>query len=59
MVKRYWTERQKRLEDERRKEQLELNRRARRSRVRDEDLPDTQICVVCKINPREVIFCFL
>lgn len=54
MVRRYWTDRQKRIEDEKRKQQLEFNRRDRRSRVRDEDLPENQICVVCKVNPREV-----
>ncbi|KRT83128.1 hypothetical protein AMK59_4273 [Oryctes borbonicus] len=55
MIRRYWIDRQKRIEDERRKEQLEVNRRDRRSRVRDEDLPENQICVVCKVNPREII----
>lgn len=55
IARRYWLDRQKRLEDKRRREQLEFNRRDRRSRVRDEDLPENQICVVCKVNPREVI----
>ncbi|KAJ8680038.1 hypothetical protein QAD02_015825 [Eretmocerus hayati] len=34
---------------------LEETRKERRQRVRDKDLPDEQLCVVCRTNPREII----
>ncbi|KAG5880539.1 hypothetical protein JTB14_026772 [Gonioctena quinquepunctata] len=38
-----------------RKSMLEDSRRERRRRMRDEDLPEEQICVVCRSNPKEII----
>ncbi|CAB0037599.1 unnamed protein product [Trichogramma brassicae] len=37
------------------KKSLEESRKERRQRVRDKDLRDDQICVVCRTNPREII----
>lgn len=37
-----------------RKRQLEESRRERRARMRDEDVPEAQLCVVCRSNPKEV-----
>ncbi|CAH1969217.1 unnamed protein product [Acanthoscelides obtectus] len=37
-----------------RKKQLEESRRERRRIMRDEDVPENQLCVVCKTNPKEV-----
>lgn len=42
-------------EAERQKLQLELSRRKRRREIRDDDLPENQICVVCRENPKEII----
>lgn len=33
----------------------ELMRKERRKRIRDEEVPENQQCVVCRRNPREVI----
>lgn len=54
MVRRYWIYRTKQLEAEQRKRELEAFRKERRRLVRDEELPENQLCVVCKANPIEV-----
>ncbi|CAG5089420.1 Similar to Mul1: Mitochondrial E3 ubiquitin protein ligase 1 (Drosophila melanogaster) [Cotesia congregata] len=45
---------EKRISEEKR-QNLEESRKKRRQRVRDIELREDQICVVCKENPREVI----
>ncbi|CAG9862596.1 unnamed protein product [Phyllotreta striolata] len=40
---------------EKQRAQLELSRRERRRQIRDEDLDENQLCVVCKTNPKEMI----
>ena len=45
---------EQRLANELRKS-LEESRKERRQRVRDKDLREDQICVVCRTNPREII----
>lgn len=42
------------IEKQRRKEELESTRRERRKQIRDEDVPENQLCVVCRTSPREV-----
>lgn len=56
MARRYWIYRTKQLEAEQRKKELEALRKERRRLVRDEELPENQLCVVCKANPIEVNF---
>ncbi|KAK0076563.1 hypothetical protein PV325_005191 [Microctonus aethiopoides] len=55
VVRRYWKNR----EEERLSEELRINlatsRKERRQRVRDNELRDDQLCVVCQVNPREII----
>lgn len=41
-------------EEVRKKIQLEESRRERRRIMRENDLPENQLCVVCKENPKEV-----
>lgn len=42
------------IEEQKRKEELENMRRERRKMIRDQDIPESQLCVVCRSNPREV-----
>lgn len=55
IARRYWRER----EEERLKEELRLrlaeSRKERRQRVRDYELREDQLCVVCRERPREII----
>ncbi|XP_022909989.1 mitochondrial E3 ubiquitin protein ligase 1-like [Onthophagus taurus] len=55
IAKGFMKKRRVKLEEMRRREELQRSRKERRKRVRDEDLPENQICVVCKVNPREII----
>lgn len=63
IIKRYCYIRKEFEEEARRKVQLEESRRERRRIMRENDLPENQLCVVCKENPKEVSkfqpFCFL
>ena len=55
VLRRYWKDRtEQRLADELR-QSLAASRKERRQRVRDTDLRDDQLCVVCRTNPREII----
>lgn len=55
MVRRYLKDKEEqRLANELRKS-LEESRKERRQRVRDKDLREDQLCVVCRTNPREII----
>lgn len=42
------------IEAQKRKEELEIQRKERRKRNRDQEIPENQLCVVCRSNPREV-----
>nr|CAD7197834.1 unnamed protein product [Timema douglasi] len=55
MTRRWWRERKHRRAAEQAKRQLEQTRKERRRRVRETDLPEYQLCVVCRQNPREMI----
>lgn len=55
LTRKWWKIRAHKLEQEKQKRHLEETRKERRRRVRDHDLPENQLCVVCKQNPREVI----
>lgn len=54
IVRRYWKEKKLMIEEQKRKEELEIRRRERRKQIRDEDIPESQLCVVCRTSPREV-----
>nr|CAI5825075.1 unnamed protein product [Callosobruchus analis] len=55
IVRKYWKIKLEHEEDIKRKKHLEESRRERRRRMRDEDVPENQLCVVCKSNPKEII----
>lgn len=55
MVRRYWKNNQDQRLREQLRQSLETSRQERRQRVRDRDLREDQICVVCNINAREII----
>nr|CAD7425629.1 unnamed protein product [Timema monikensis] len=55
MTRRWWRERKRLRVAEQAKRQLEQTRKERRRRVRETDLPEYQLCVVCRQNPREMI----
>lgn len=59
IVRRYWKERRLKVEQEKRKTELANLRRERRRHIRDEEIPENQLCVVCKTNAREVSVLFL
>lgn len=56
IVRRYWHERQRKIQEDNIRKQLEITRRDRRRRARDSGNNENQLCVVCKENPREVCF---
>lgn len=56
IVRKYLNQKKLFLEEQKRKEELEINRRERRKKIRDQDIPENQLCVVCRTNPREVFF---
>ncbi|KAL6260063.1 hypothetical protein P5V15_007602 [Pogonomyrmex californicus] len=55
MARRYWKNKQQQRLAEQLRQSLETSRQERRQRVRDRDLREDQICVVCKTNAREII----
>ncbi|PSN44666.1 hypothetical protein C0J52_15743 [Blattella germanica] len=55
MTRHWWRERLSRIQQELVRRQLEATRKERRRRVRDTDVPETHLCVVCHHFPREVI----
>jgi len=55
MARRYWKNKQERRLADQLRQSLETSRQERRQRVRDRDLREDQICVVCKTNAREII----
>ncbi|XP_014217084.1 mitochondrial E3 ubiquitin protein ligase 1 [Copidosoma floridanum] len=55
VLRRYLKDREEqRVANELRKS-LEATRKERRQKVRDKDLPEDQLCVVCRSNPREIV----
>nr|CAD7462771.1 unnamed protein product [Timema tahoe] len=55
MTRRWWKERERLRVVEQAKRQLEQTRKERRRQVRETNLPEYQLCVVCRQNPREMI----
>lgn len=55
IIRKYWKIKMEMEEAAKRKILLEESRRERRRRMRDNDLPENQLCVVCKANPKEVM----
>ncbi|KAJ8977539.1 hypothetical protein NQ317_010059 [Molorchus minor] len=55
IIRKYWKNKLMYEEEDRRKLRIEESRRERRRRMRDDDLPENQLCVVCKANPIEII----
>ncbi|XP_011687509.1 PREDICTED: mitochondrial ubiquitin ligase activator of NFKB 1 [Wasmannia auropunctata] len=55
MARRYWKNKQEQRLADQLRQSLETSRQERRQRVRDRDLREDQICVVCKTNAREII----
>ncbi|XP_072384280.1 mitochondrial E3 ubiquitin protein ligase 1 [Diabrotica undecimpunctata] len=55
IVKKYLRIKAEKESQEQQRSQLELSRKERRRKIRDEDLNENQICVVCKENPKEII----
>ncbi|KAI4494190.1 hypothetical protein M0802_009059 [Mischocyttarus mexicanus] len=55
VARRFWKTRQERRSAEQLRENLAESRRQRRQFVRDTDLREDQLCVVCRSNPREII----
>ncbi|OAD58321.1 Mitochondrial ubiquitin ligase activator of nfkb 1 [Eufriesea mexicana] len=55
VFRRYWKERTEQRLAEELRQSLAASRRERRQRVRDTDLREDQLCVVCRTNPREII----
>lgn len=55
VLRRYLKDREEqRIANELRKS-LEESRKERRQKVRDKNVPEDQLCVVCRTNPREII----
>lgn len=55
VVRRFWKTRQERRSADELRENLAASRRQRRQFVRDSDLREDQLCVICRTNPREII----
>ncbi|XP_008548890.1 mitochondrial E3 ubiquitin protein ligase 1 [Microplitis demolitor] len=55
LARRYWKDREEERISEELRQNLAETRKARRQRVRDRELRDDQLCVVCRDNPREII----
>lgn len=53
-IRKYKLKRMELEEEVKRKKNLEESRRERRRHLRENDLPENQLCVVCKENPKEV-----
>ncbi|XP_053987589.1 mitochondrial E3 ubiquitin protein ligase 1 [Hylaeus volcanicus] len=55
VFRRYWKDKTEQRLAEELRQSLAASRKERRQRVRDVDLRDDQLCVVCRTNPREII----
>lgn len=58
IFRKYWMYRKQLVEDQQRKKQIEESRRNRRRQMREENVPESQLCVVCKTNPIEVNYIY-
>lgn len=56
IVRKYWKWRKLALEEASRKREIEKTRSQRRKKMRDDQVPENQLCIVCKTNPLEVTF---
>lgn len=45
----------RKMQEDLAKRKLEATRKERRRRVRDTNVPESQACVICNANPREII----
>lgn len=59
IVRRYWKGWRLKIEEQKLREQIAISRRERRKHMRDDEIPENQLCVVCRTNPREVYFHFI
>ncbi|XP_076232244.1 mitochondrial E3 ubiquitin protein ligase 1 [Calliopsis andreniformis] len=55
VFRRFWKDRTEQRLAEELRQSLAASRKERRQRVRDTDLREDQLCVVCRTNPRELI----
>lgn len=55
MARRYWKDREEERVAKELRDSLAASRKERRQKVRDNDLPENFLCVVCRSNPREII----
>ncbi|XP_063973423.1 mitochondrial E3 ubiquitin protein ligase 1 [Diachasmimorpha longicaudata] len=55
VIRRYWKDREEQRLSEQLRRSLAESRKERRQRMREKDLRDDQLCVVCRTNPREII----
>ncbi|XP_015586154.1 mitochondrial E3 ubiquitin protein ligase 1 [Cephus cinctus] len=55
MARRYWKDQEQQRHLDELRQSLDASRKERRRRVRDKDLREDQLCVVCRSNPREII----
>ncbi|XP_076755023.1 mitochondrial E3 ubiquitin protein ligase 1 [Xylocopa sonorina] len=55
IFRRYWKDRTEQRLAEELRQSLAASRKERRQRVRDIELREDQLCVVCRTNPREII----
>lgn len=55
VVRRYLKDKEEQRMANELKKSLEESRKERRQLVREKDLPENQLCVVCRTNPREIV----
>ena len=55
LVRRYWKDREEERAANELRESLAASRKERRQKVRDSELTEDLVCVVCRSNPREII----
>ncbi|CAL7947400.1 unnamed protein product [Xylocopa violacea] len=55
VFRRYWKDRTEQRLAEELRQSLAASRKERRQRVRDTELREDQLCIVCRTNPREII----
>lgn len=55
VIRRYWKDREEQRIAAELRQAVAATRQERRQRVRDTDIRDDQLCVVCRMNPREII----
>ncbi|KAF5306144.1 hypothetical protein FQR65_LT07420 [Abscondita terminalis] len=55
VIRKYLRNKNREFDIERRRKELEITRKQRRQKARGDEMPESQLCVVCKTNPREVI----